>query len=74
MSKYSNLWIFISDSGKDFLKLSYQEMENIAGVPIDHSFLKFKKELLEYGYRVGKISMKNRTVEFLRDSAGGKQC
>lgn len=74
MSKYSNLWIFISDSGKDSLKLSYQEIENIAGVPIDHSFLKFKKELLEYGYHVGKISMKNQTVEFLRDSTDGKQC
>ena len=31
---------------------------------MDHSFLKFKKELPEYGYRVGKISMKAETVAF----------
>ena len=33
----------------------------IAGVPIDHSFLKYKKEMEDYGYQVGKISMKGRT-------------
>ena len=32
----------------------------------DHSFLTYKKELLEYGYKVGKISMKNKTVEFIK--------
>ena len=36
----------------------------IAGIPIDHSFLKYKKELKEYGYHVGKLSMKNKTVTF----------
>ena len=41
-------------------------IENIAGVPIDHSFLTYKKELLEYGYKVGKISMKEKTVNFER--------
>ena len=33
---------------------------------IDHSFLTYKKELLEYGYKVGKISMKEQTVDFER--------
>ena len=36
----------------------------IAGVPIDHSFLKYKKELADYGYQVGKISMKEQMVLF----------
>ena len=31
-----------------------------------HSFLKYKKELLEYGFCVGKISMKEETVMFQR--------
>ena len=31
----------------------------VPGLPIDHSFLKYKKELMEYGYKVGKISMKD---------------
>ena len=41
----------------DSFKLTYAEIEIIAGVPIDHSFLKYKKELMEYGFCVGKISM-----------------
>ena len=35
-------------------------------MPIDHSFLNSKKELSDYGYTVGKISMKNQTVDFER--------
>ena len=48
----------------DNFKLTYAEIENIAGVPIDHSFLRFKKELLQYGFQVAKISMKEQTVDF----------
>lgn len=64
MSKYNTLWETIQKSKKDALKLSFTEIEDIAGVPIDHSFLKYKKELTEYGYQVGKISMKEQTVCF----------
>ena len=35
-------------------KLTFEEIESIAGIPIDHSFLSYKKELLEYGFRVKK--------------------
>lgn len=54
MSKYDALWKYVSEAGKDSLKLSYAEIKNIAGVPIDHSFLIYKKELIGYGYKVGK--------------------
>lgn len=64
MSKYEPLWKWIKENGENSFKLTYSEIESIAGVPIDHSFLSFKKELLEYGYRVGKISMKEQTVIF----------
>ena len=64
MSKYDPLWKWIKENGTDRFKLTYAEIEEITGSPIDHSFLKFKKELLEYGYRVGKISMKAETVSF----------
>lgn len=67
MSKYDALWKYVSEEGKDSFKLSYAEIENVAGVPIDHSFLTYKKELIEYGYRVGKISMKEQTVEFIKE-------
>ena len=66
MSKYEPLWKWIHDNGTDNFKLTYAEIEEIAGVPIDHSFLKYKKELLEYGFCVEKISMKEETVMFQR--------
>ena len=47
MSKYDALWKYVAKAGKDHFKLSYKEIENIAGVPINHSFLTYKKELLE---------------------------
>ena len=66
MSKYEPLWKWISENGQEKFKLTYAQIEEILGFPIDHSFLKFKKELLEYGYQVGKISMKEETVAFER--------
>lgn len=54
-SKYNALWEYVKNSGKQSLKLTFDEIQNIAGVPIDHSFLNFKKELTNYGYQVGKI-------------------
>lgn len=47
-------------------KLTFDEIAQIAGLPLDHSFLTYKKELLAYGCRVGKISMKEQTVAFER--------
>lgn len=64
MSKYELLWKWIKENGTDSFKLTFVEIENISGLPIDHSFLKFKKELSEYGFEVGKISMKEQTVDF----------
>ena len=66
MSKYESLWKWIRDNGTDSFKLTYAEIEEIAGIPIDHSFLRYKKELLEYGFCVSKISMKEETVLFQR--------
>lgn len=68
MSKYESLWNWIKENGTDSFMLTYDEIESIAGIPIDHSFLGFKKELLEYGFKVGKISMKEQTVAFERIS------
>lgn len=64
MGKYQRLWEHIQQSGQAALKLSFSDIEAIAGVPIDHSFLKYKKELPEYGYQVEKISMKEQAVIF----------
>lgn len=66
-SKYNALWEYVKNSGKQSLKLTFDEIQNIAGVPIDHSFLNFKKELTNYGYQVGKISMKEKSVSFEKE-------
>lgn len=73
MSKYNLLWEYVQKNGSQSFKLTFDEIQNIAGIPIDHSFLKYKKELVEYGYEVGKISMKEQTVIFNKmNSAFGK--
>ena len=38
MSKYNALWEYVKNSGAQSLKLTFDEIQNIAGVPIDHSF------------------------------------
>ena len=64
MSKYDVLWAWIKENGTDSFKLTFAEVEQLAGLPMDHAFLTYKKELLGYGYQVGKISMKEQTVVF----------
>jgi len=64
MSKYDSLWKYVQNSGMKNLKLTFEEIQSIAGIPVDHSFLKYKKQLEEYGYQVGKISMKEQTINF----------
>ena len=66
MSKYDALWAYVQKDGSPTLKLTFAQIQEIAGISIDHSFLKYKKELTDYGYQVGKISMKEQTVIFKR--------
>ncbi len=46
MSKYEPLWKWIAENGQEKFKLTYAQVEEILGFPIDHSFLKYKKEFL----------------------------
>lgn len=64
MSKYEPLWNYIKENKKENYNLTYEEIKNILGFEIDHSFLTYKKELNNYGYEIGKISMKEKTVTF----------
>ncbi|MCI8352221.1 MAG: hypothetical protein HFJ58_01120 [Clostridia bacterium] len=64
MSKYDPLWKYLKDNNKESYKLAYEEIKNILGFCIDHSFLTYKKEAKDYGYEVGKISMKEKSVIF----------
>jgi hypothetical protein len=56
----------IKEDGRDNFTLSDDEIAELGGVTIDHAFLNCKIELLEYGYEVGKISLKNKTVNFIK--------
>ena len=62
MSKYELLWKWIAENGTDSFKLTFDEIESIAGIPIDHSLLRYKEELLAYGFRVEIIAMKERPL------------
>lgn len=64
MSKYDKLWNYIKENDKEEYILSYEEVKDILGFDIDHSFLTYKKELKEYGYEIGKISLKNNNITF----------
>lgn len=67
MSKYDELWKYIIDKNEESLQLSFEEIKNILGFEIDHSFLNYKKELIEYGYNVKKIMLKNKIVLFSKE-------
>ena len=73
MSKYDSLWKYVQNSGMKNLKLTFEEIQSIAGIPVDHSFLKYKKKLEEYGYQVGKISMKEQTINFIKQEEASFQ-
>lgn len=62
-NKYIKLWEYIKDNNKEYYKLSFDDIENILGFKINHSFLNCKKELIRYGYVVKKISLKEKYVE-----------
>jgi hypothetical protein len=64
MSKYDKLWHYIQKSTELSARLTFEEIGAIAGVPLDHSFLNYKRELAAYGWQVGKISIKEQTVVF----------
>lgn len=64
MSKYEPLWKHLKADGRDNFKMTYDEIKIVLGFDIDHSFLNAKKEAVGFGYVVGKISMKEKTVAF----------
>lgn len=66
MNKYFPLWqeVACRMQGVSKLMLTFEEVRDVLGFEIDHSFLDCKKELEEYGYKVGKISLKEQKITF----------
>lgn len=69
MSKYGALWKYVSEKNEDKLTISFEDINNICGFSIDHSFLTYKKELASYGFAVKNISQKGKTVTFEMEEA-----
>lgn len=69
MSKYGALWKYVSEKNEDKLTVSFEDINNICGFSIDHSFLTYKKELASYGFAVKKISQKDKTITFEMEEA-----
>ena len=44
MSKFKPLWKYIKDNKDADFQLSFDQIKKIAGLPIDHSFLTYKKD------------------------------
>ena len=65
MSKYDPLWKHLKVQKKPSLVLSFDEIKDILGFSIDHSFLNYKKEANGYGYAVEKISLKEKKITFV---------
>lgn len=55
MSKYDLLWKYIKERKTTYIKLTFDEIEKIAGIPLDHSFLNYKKELLAMGIKLARF-------------------
>ena len=68
MSKYEHLWAYIDlifkQTNKEKIELSFKQIKDATGFEIDHSFLTYKKELLDYGYKVEKIKLKDKIIIF----------
>lgn len=66
MSKYNPVWQYLENQKEDVLLLSFDDIKNILGFKIDHSFLNYKKESEAYGYKVNKISLKEKNISFVK--------
>lgn len=64
MNKYVKLWKYIQKSNEEKIILSFDQIKKILGFDIDHSFLNCKKQLIDYGYEVFKISLKEKYIIF----------
>ena len=64
MSEHEPLWKHLQSDGRATFQMTFDEIKAVLGFEIDHSFLNAKKEATQFGYEVGKISMKGKFVTF----------
>ena len=63
-SEFINEFVKLDTSQKndEIVELDFDRIRKTLGFEIDHSFLKYKKELEDYGYVVKKIYLKDKKV------------
>lgn len=71
MSKYNPLWRYFINKDESAINMSFDEIEDILGFSIDHSFLNYKKELDAFGYKVKKIYLKEKRIVFEKITPNG---
>ena len=54
MRKYELLQNYVRKCGKEKITLAFEEIEQIAGVPVDHFFVRYRKELKNKVMRLEK--------------------
>ena len=62
MSKYNKLFEYFKNNNQEDYTLSFKDIQNITDNKIDHLFLKYKYELINYGYEITKISLKEEII------------
>ena len=76
MSKYDSLWTHVAQCPEERLTLIFQQIGEICGVPVDHSFLRYKEDLTAYDWQVKKSPSRSRPYCLsgrLSDEKRGKQ-
>lgn len=71
MSKYNSLWEYFKGKDEMTIDLSFDEIQDVLGFSIDHSFLNYKKELEAFGYQVKKIYLKEKRITFEKIKSNG---
>ena len=66
MSKHNKVWEYLKQNGSNEVFLTFEQIREICGEEIDHSFLTYKKDAADYGYKVEKISMKESRIRFVK--------
>ena len=63
MSKYDPLWRYIQVNCGPHEIITFDKAEEVSDVKIDSSFQYHRKELIDYGFKVVRYSLKHRTME-----------
>ena len=65
ISKYQKLWDYIKNVDKSEILISFEDVKNICGFGIDHSFLRYKKSWKILDMKLKKFHWKTKLCSLL---------